>query len=67
MQGKVKFFNSKKGYGFVQVEGRKNDLFVHYSAIVGEGRRDLNEGDVVSFEVVEGIRGEQADKVVKIN
>jgi cold-shock DNA-binding protein family len=63
--GKVKWFNPEKGYGFIEVEGG-NDVFVHYSAIVGTGFRTLEEGQDVSFEIVEGNRGPQAANVVKL-
>lgn len=60
--GKVKFFNAEKGYGFITIEGGQ-DIFVHYSAIVADGYKTLEEGQEVSFEVVEGPRGEQAANV----
>ncbi len=65
MKGKVKWFNNVKGYGFI---GREDgpDVFVHYSAIVGEGYKALQEGDSVEFEIVQGAKGPQADKVVAI-
>jgi CspA family cold shock protein len=62
--GKVKWFNSAKGYGFI---GQDNgpDVFVHYSAIEGPGYKSLKEGDKVTFEVVQGHKGKpQADSVV---
>lgn len=62
MQGKVKWFNQEKGYGFIEVEGDK-DVFVHYSAIQQEGFKTLKEGDTVEFEVVEGQKGPQASNV----
>ncbi|MBM7645548.1 CspA family cold shock protein [Scopulibacillus daqui] len=62
--GKVKWFNAEKGYGFIEVEGG-NDVFVHYSAIEGEGFKTLEEGQEVSFDIVEGNRGPQAANVVK--
>lgn len=65
VQGKVKWFNQEKGYGFIEVEGDK-DVFVHYSAIQQEGFKTLKEGDEVEFEVVEGQKGPQAANVVKI-
>lgn len=64
--GKVKWFSTEKGYGFIQQEDGQ-DLFVHFTAIVGEGFRSLSEGDVVQFEIVEGERGPQADNVTKIS
>ncbi|MCU9593639.1 cold-shock protein CspD [Caldibacillus thermolactis] len=63
--GKVKWFNNEKGYGFIEVEGG-NDVFVHYTAIQGEGYKTLEEGQEVSFEIVEGNRGPQAANVVKL-
>ncbi|QIK57111.1 cold-shock protein [Erysipelothrix sp. HDW6A] len=60
--GKVKFFNAEKGYGFITVEGGQ-DIFVHFSAIQADGYKTLEEGQEVSFEVVEGPRGEQAANV----
>lgn len=63
--GKVKWFNAEKGYGFIEVEGG-NDVFVHYSAIEGEGFKTLEEGQEVSFDIVEGNRGSQAANVVKL-
>ncbi|MDP9728621.1 cold-shock protein [Alicyclobacillus tolerans] len=64
-QGTVKWFNSEKGYGFIQVEGG-NDVFVHYTAILGDGFRTLEEGQAVEFEIVEGQRGPQAANVTKL-
>lgn len=63
--GKVKWFNNEKGYGFIEVEGG-DDVFVHFSAIQGEGYKSLEEGQEVSFEIVEGNRGPQAANVVKL-
>ncbi|WKB37185.1 cold-shock protein CspD [Terrilactibacillus sp. S3-3] len=63
--GKVKWFNAEKGYGFIEVEGG-NDVFVHYSAIEGEGFKTLEEGQEVSFDIVEGNRGPQAANVTKL-
>jgi CspA family cold shock protein len=62
--GKVKWFNSEKGYGFIQTEGG-NDVFVHFSAIQGDGFKTLEEGQEVEFEIVEGNRGPQAANVTK--
>ncbi|KQL53796.1 MULTISPECIES: cold-shock protein [Bacillaceae] len=64
-QGTVKWFNSEKGFGFIEVEGG-NDVFVHFSAITGEGFKTLEEGQRVEFNIVEGQRGPQADNVVKL-
>ncbi len=63
--GKVKWFNADKGYGFITGEDGK-DIFVHYSAIQCDGFRTLEEGANVSYEVVEGDRGEQAANVTVI-
>jgi CspA family cold shock protein len=65
MEGSIKWFNNSKGYGFI---GRENgpDVFVHYSGIVGDGYRTLQEGDHVSFELVQGTKGPQAANVVKV-
>ncbi|MDX8360049.1 MULTISPECIES: cold-shock protein CspD [Bacillaceae] len=64
VQGKVKWFNSEKGFGFIEVEGG-DDVFVHYSAISGDGFKTLEEGQEVSFEIEEGSRGPQATNVQK--
>ncbi|WML53827.1 cold-shock protein CspD [Neobacillus sp. PS3-12] len=63
--GKVKWFNNEKGFGFIEIEGG-DDVFVHFSAIQGDGFKSLEEGQEVSFEVVEGNRGPQAANVVKL-
>ncbi|MDY0322401.1 MAG: cold-shock protein [Candidatus Carbobacillus sp.] len=65
-EGRVKWFNATKGYGFIEREGG-DDVFVHYSAIVGEGYRTLEEGQAVSFEIVQGARGPQAANVTKLS
>lgn len=62
--GTVKWFNSEKGYGFIEREGG-DDVFVHFSAIQGEGYKTLEEGQKVSFDVEEGSRGPQAANVQK--
>lgn len=64
-KGTVKWFNAQKGYGFIQTEGG-NDVFVHFSAIQDDGFKTLNEGEKVSFEIVDGNRGPQAANVKKI-
>ena len=63
--GTVKWFNSEKGYGFITAENGK-DVFVHFSAITGEGFKTLDEGQSVTFDIVEGPRGKQAANVVKL-
>ncbi|MCM3585018.1 cold-shock protein CspD [Mesobacillus maritimus] len=63
--GKVKWFNNEKGFGFIEVEGA-DDVFVHFTAIQSEGYKSLEEGQEVSFEIVEGNRGPQAANVVKL-
>ena len=63
--GTVKWFNAEKGFGFIQLE-EGNDVFVHYSAIQEEGFKTLEEGQEVSFEIVEGERGPQAANVTKL-
>ncbi|WP_096551729.1 cold-shock protein [Ureibacillus thermosphaericus] len=63
-EGTVKWFNSEKGYGFIEVEGGF-DVFVHFTAIQGDGFKTLEEGQKVEFSVEEGNRGPQATNVVK--
>ena len=65
VQGKVKWFNDAKGYGFISQEDG-NDVFVHHSAIQGEGFKTLQENQMVEFEVVQGAKGLQAQNVVKL-
>ena len=64
-QGHVKWFNDAKGYGFIAREDGP-DVFVHYSAIMGDGFRSLSEGQAVQFEITEGPKGLQATNVVKL-
>ena len=64
--GTVKWFNGQKGYGFIARDANQGDVFVHYSAIVGEGFRNLTEGDRVEFEVEQGKKGPSASNVQKI-
>lgn len=64
-QGKVKWFNGQKGYGFITTD-EGEDVFVHYSAISGTGFRSLEEGERVQFDVKQGPKGLQAANVVKI-
>jgi CspA family cold shock protein len=65
LTGRVKWFNDSKGYGFIEQEGGR-DIFVHYTAIQGEGFKSLAEGQKVEFEIIEGAKGPQATKVVKM-
>jgi len=64
MQGKVKWFNKEKGFGFIERDDG-NDVFVHYSAIQQEGFKTLQEGDAVEFDIVEGPKGLQAANVTR--
>lgn len=64
-KGTVKWFNGEKGYGFIKTE-EGNDVFVHFSAITGDGFKTLDEGQEVSFDVEDGNRGPQATNVVKL-
>ena len=64
VEGKVKWFNAEKGFGFIEVEGQ-DDVFVHFSAIQGEGFKTLEEGQSVTFEIEQGPRGPQAANVQK--
>ena len=63
MQGVVKWFDNKKGYGFLKPDGQTNDIFVHYSAIEGGGFRELADGQRVTFETEQGQKGLQACNV----
>ena len=65
-QGTVKWFNEEKGYGFISPDDGGEDLFVHYSGIVGEGFRSLEEGDKVTYEATQGRKGMQAEEVSKV-
>ena len=66
-KGKVKWFSNVKGYGFLEKEGGGQDIFVHYSAIQSEAYKTLDSGEEVTFEVVQGERGPQAAKVIRIS
>lgn len=66
VNGKVKWFNEKKGFGFIEQEGGKGDIFVHFSAIQSDGFKTLKEGDTVTFEVEQGQKGPQASKVTVV-
>ena len=64
-KGTVKWFSDQKGYGFVTPEGGRKDVFVHFSALQGEGFKTLSEGDIVEFDIAQGPKGEQAANVRK--
>ncbi len=63
--GKVKWFDNKKGYGFIAQEGGQ-DVFVHHTSIIGTGFKTLREGEIVSFEIVSTAKGPKAEKVQRI-
>lgn len=65
LQGTVKWFNAEKGYGFISYDGG-SDVFVHFSAIEGEGFKTLDEGQAVYFSITQGARGPQAENVTKL-
>lgn len=67
VQGKVKWFNASKGYGFLERPDGEADIFVHYSAIQGEGFRSLEEGESVEFSIAKTDKGLQAEDVNKLN
>lgn len=62
-QGTVKWFNSEKGYGFIAIDGGQGDVFVHFSAIEMDGYRSLDDGQRVEFEIAQGQKGPQAERV----
>ncbi len=66
LTGTVKWFNSKKGYGFITRDDGQGDVFVHFSAIKEDGFRSLEEGQKVEFEIVKEDKGEKAQNVVKL-
>ena len=66
IKGKVKWFNDAKGYGFIAVEGRDDDIFVHYSSIGGEGFRSLETDEEVEFELIQGDKGLKAENIVRL-
>ncbi|WP_344661554.1 cold-shock protein [Catenulispora subtropica] len=65
--GTVKWFNGEKGYGFIAQDGGGPDVFVHFSAIEGQGYRNLEENQTVEFEITQGPKGPQAEKVRAVN
>ena len=67
LKGKVKWFNGKKGYGFIEREDKEKDVFVHHTAVREAGLKYLNEGDELTFEVENGEKGPSAVKLQKLN
>ncbi|MFJ8988970.1 cold-shock protein [Streptomyces sp. NPDC102279] len=63
--GTVKWFNAEKGFGFIEQDGGGPDVFAHYSNISGDGYRELNEGEHVTFDVTQGQKGPQAENIVR--
>ena len=66
MQGRVKWFNAEKGFGFID-RGEGKDIFVHFSAIQADGYKSLEEGQTVTYDVVESNRGQQANNVTVVD
>ncbi|MEU9744675.1 cold-shock protein [Streptomyces niveus] len=64
--GTVKWFNAEKGFGFIAQDGGGPDVFAHYSNISGNGYRELNEGEPVTFDVTQGQKGPQAENIVRV-
>ena len=65
-EGTVKWFNASKGFGFIEQDGGGDDIFVHHTAIQGEGYKSLDDGQRVSYDVVDGQKGPAAENVVKL-
>lgn len=65
-KGTVKWFSDQKGYGFITPDGGGTDVFLHFSALQGEGFKSVKEGQAVSYEVIEGPKGKQAENVKKV-
>lgn len=65
-EGKVKWFNEAKGFGFIEPNDGGKDIFVHYSSIKTDGYKTLKQGDEVSFDITQGPKGPQANNVVKL-
>lgn len=66
MKGSVKWFSNQKGYGFVTPDGGQKDVFVHHTAIAGDGYKTLDEGQMVEFEITDGPKGKQCANVKKL-